>query len=164
MHDSHSLMLTARAQRRAASLCLSLVLFSITPSNIWTLQSQEGEEDSWQWARQLLSARGFNSLSCREDWVCRRGKGWGGVSWVCEEWWFSKKGNWREVAHQYPVMAASENYCNRNAEITQGRLVYFLAFLIHAGQQLGKSLLDSHLETGAKSRRIIYVSGPLWIE
>ena len=98
-------MLTARAQRRAASLCLSLVLFSITPSNIWTLQSQEGEEDSWQWARQLLSARGFNSLSCREDWVWRRGKGWGGVSWVGRNDGLAKRGEWRGLKRSGPSIS-----------------------------------------------------------
>lgn len=90
------------------------------------------------------------------------------MCWVGENDGLAKRGNggvWREGAHQYPVMAARESYSNRNAEITQGRQVYFLAFLIHAGKQLGKkSLLEFHFETGTKSCGTVNVSGPSWIK
>lgn len=74
------------------------------------------------------------------------------------------KEDWRKAAHQYLVMAAWESYCNRNAEITQGKQVHFLAIHSCWNKQLGEMLLDSQSETGTKSCEIINVSEPSRIE
>lgn len=68
MHDSRSLMLTPRVHRRAPTLCLSLVYFQSPRLTSELFRLKGGGGCSWQQARQLLTTRGMNSLSCREGW------------------------------------------------------------------------------------------------
>ena len=145
MRDSHSLMLTARVHREAASLCLSLVLFSIAPSNIWTLRSRgrrrtaDSEPDS-------SSSPGVWTLCPVERDGCA---GWDRPEGVAH--WVGggndglakggTEGTGEKGAHQYPVMAAWKSYCYRIAEITQDGQVCFLQLVLE--NNWGKVYLTS---------------------
>lgn len=95
--------------------------------NIWTLRSR-GKGDCGTVDREPDSSSppGASTLCPAEKaGVCRPGQGGEGVGWDG-----GNDDDWRKAAHQYPVMAAWESYCYRNAAITQARQVYCL--VIHS--------------------------------
>lgn len=156
MRDRHSLMLTACAHRRAASLRLSLVIFSITHSELCSLVGERRTVDS---EPDNSTPQGVWTLCPAEkNWCAVWNRGRGGVEWAGGEMVLQESrnwGDWREEAHQYLVMAVLESYFYRNAEITQDKFTSLI--------------LNSHWETtggkftwlreNRKNHRVINVSG-----
>lgn len=128
-------MLTARAHRRAASFCLSLVLFSITPfltSELCSLKRWGGGVGGQLTVSQTAPLHQGLQLFVLERWHGCAGRDrvervQAGLEGVMAFVKGGIKGAWRKAAHQYAVMGAWESYCYRNAEITQAGQVYFLS-------------------------------------